>query len=465
MNAAAITATAKKHWVPIALGVASLAVVGVTLFVLPGYFTELKTAADAQASVAGSLNGVRQAGNSLTEPVLKPGAEAKPMPGLPSPQAVEKATAALSALSKQADEVVNKLVESNVRQPVFAPGLFSATVEKPTAFNFTQFQLAYLARLNATPTRTPKEAEEQRQKSILGGDLKSTSPPTQAELNAIIQQETARLQEGLVRDQSTGQILNKTQIDADIAKMRSELPARLRADRANRFLCYVSPDAFAVDPRMINPQQPPTSTVETFNAQMTLWQQEVIAAAIASTNAELGATKVADAAIKHVVSLQLRWSPVPVQAAPTPGGFGSGGFGAPAPAPDPAAAAAPAELTVDPAAAITRNHAFNAIGHVSNSMYDPYPFLLTLRVDSRRIPQILDALPRHRLLAINNVNISSVDVGLAAQQGYIYGADPICELVLEGDIIFVRSWLIPYMPPPAKAYFSTKSAGPPPPAG
>jgi hypothetical protein len=465
MNAAAITATAKKHWVPISLGVASLVFVAASQFVLPGYFAELKTRAQDQAGVVGQLHSVRQAGGSLTAPVIKPGGEAKPMPGLPSANAVQRATAALEDLSKQANDLIISVTTANQRSPVFAPGLWSATQEKPTASNVTQFMNAYLRRLNAVAPRSPKEAEDFRKASILGGTLNSANPPSQAELNALIQQETSKIRERLVRDTQNNQLLNEKEINAEIEQMRRELPGKVRAARAARSLIYVSPDAFAVDQRMVvNPQQALPSTVETFNAQVSLWQQETIAEAVAAANAELGATKVADAAIKHIVSLQLRWTPVPVQPTAAPSGFGPGGFGAPTVDPN-APPAPPAELTIDAAAPIARNHQIGPLGHQSNAFYDPYPFTLTLRVDARRVPQVLAALPRNRLLAINSVSISSVEVGLAAQQGYLYGPDPVAELVIDGDVLFVRSWMIPFMPPAAKQFYQTKNAAPATPAG
>ncbi|MFT3787268.1 MAG: hypothetical protein QM770_14040 [Tepidisphaeraceae bacterium] len=458
MNVADITATAKKHWIPLTMLVVALGAIVFSFVVVPGWFAELDTDLQTRKASYDSAVGVKQTGQNLTKPIVDPAqTTAEPLGGYPTAEARTAAMKALETLTNQSREVVHKAMEFNARRPIYPEGLNDV---RPTAtppvnitsrsgFNLSQFQIFYLRRLNVYPTNSPDEAKAQESRSIQGQILHSANPPTKEELDALIRDQEIIINKDRRRDAITGAAANEAEIQQRINEMRQKFPRQELARRADASLMYVTPGAFEVDQKMATAK--PDTTLDTFNAQLSLWQQESIADAIASVNAEAKSTKVSESPIKHLVALRLKTPPI-LGAAPVTGGFG-------APAVDPNAGAAPAELTPDPTAKIDRNYTLSALGHPHNSFYDPYPFTLVIRVDARKVPQVLAGLTRGRFLAINTVSYSAVDLGVAAQQGFLYGDQPVYELTIEGDLILLREWIIPYMPADAKRAFAAWQTG------
>jgi hypothetical protein len=85
------------------------------------------------------------------------------------------------------------------------------------------------------------------------------------------------------------------------------------------------------------------------------------------------------------------------------------------------------------------------------------PFILTLRVDSRKIPSVLEGLEAGRLTTIYKVHAATVDSDREMREnGYVYGDKvPVTHLVLEGESLLLRKWTVPLMPPEIKKMLDT----------
>jgi hypothetical protein len=158
----------------------------------------------------------------------------------------------------------------------------------------------------------------------------------------------------------------------------------------------------------------------------------------------------------------MNFVPGSAAAAPTMG-FGSGGGEGGDPAAAAAAVAAgPVELKPDPAAAITPKFDQDPRGYTHNPLYDPIRVQMILRVDVSKLPQVLAAMQTAKLVKIKNVNMRTVDMGVALSQGYVYDKDgktPLVEVLIDADVLVLRQWLVGYMPNAVKQYFQTLGAG------
>lgn len=82
----------------------------------------------------------------------------------------------------------------------------------------------------------------------------------------------------------------------------------------------------------------------------------------------------------------------------------------------------------------------------SNQLYDIRPVRMSLVVDSRRIPEILDATAQQNLITVTDLDVGPVDAWEHVEQGYFYGPAHVVQLDLQLEFIYLRSWTAPLMP-------------------
>lgn len=116
--------------------------------------------------------------------------------------------------------------------------------------------------------------------------------------------------------------------------------------------------------------------------------------------------------------------------------------------PDPEEDQVPAvEVPVDPAATIERQFEYSPSGRpLHTPFYDVVQFNLTLRCDAASVPYVLNQLQRRSFVTVLNVDMATVDLDVAAEQGYVYGDRPVVELDLQCEMVFLRPWTVPLMP-------------------
>ena len=162
-----------------------------------------------------------------------------------------------------------------------------------------------------------------------------------------------------------------------------------------------------------------------FGWQWDLWVVEDVLEAIAAANRdesdpERRSARVAP--VKRVVSLEITGIPgADPEAAP------------PAAAPN-----AGNELTPSYDVSLT--------GRVTNPLYDVRRVRLTVVAETRRLPRLFDALAERNLITILDVDLKPADPWAAVADGYYYGNEPVSEVVLELETVWLREWTREHMP-------------------
>jgi len=429
---------AKKNLVSIICGVVVLiALFAKYVIPIPGLFEDLRTKAQARATVYSSMDSLIKSTPSL--PKIDPSqVDDQPLGFFPTAPVIKQAQDAVAAMKAQTKSLLDNAVQLNRRKPLVPDAL-----PIPRGQNVTrqQFLNAYKIELNVEGRTYDR--------SIFGRILQSTSPPTDLELRMLEAGVETKVRKDRTQFDDAFKVLNQKEVEGLVTAAKLAALTGERFRRATSFRVYVSPGAIQPHPAMIGIDVP--NDVSIFNAQLSLWQQQILCEAIVTANQ--GSKNVLDAPIKHIVVMNVEHSVAVVQtAAAQPGAT-----------PD-AAPAVDAPLSVDASLPITKSYAQLPFGQVSNSLYDPITTTLVLRVDARKVPQVIASLASNRLLVVQNVNLNSIDPGLARQAGFLYGDSPVIELRLDVTLLFLRPWLAEFMNADVQRYFAAL-ANPAAPAG
>lgn len=253
--------------------------------------------------------------------------------------------------------------------------------------------------------------------------------------------------------------------DAERAEVKSEL-ARTRlaicGEDASRLTMYADLAAFEIPP---SPEgKVPPTVDQMFDWQWRLWiARDIVAAAVAASEAANGGTagSVLNSPVKRIVSIRTL-DQIPI-AAGTPAGGGAAGMsgfgggdsgfgGGDGSAPPAAAAATPgeepalADPVVDLGAAIQPSFDRSMTGRDDNGVFDVRRVEVRIIAATAELPLFFDALARTNFITVIDVAVERADPFAAAQQGFIYGKDPVSSVRLELETIWLRSWTAPLMP-------------------
>jgi hypothetical protein len=414
----------KRYWIAVTSGLVVLfSVVATLLWPVPGLYARLRADLDQRPATFSQLNSLLSAQRTL--PKLAPDiTEAEPLTVFPTDGVIERGEQAVQRLRTEAEATLGAAVRLNRRQ-LLVPG--SLPAENRIARQAFLDRYKQLFAPESSGVLHP----------ILVEMIGAGTAPTPNEIQVISERRAAQIRAKLVPGGAGGQPGNLAQIEREIAEMQASVGAEVRGGRAERIRVYASP--LSIVPHQVIQEQLPPAPLPTFNAQLMLWLQQTALEAIASVNQEFGSTNVLDAPIKHVVLIE-----VPADyAQPVSQGSPDGG----------GAVEGSADLTIQADQPITRAFTQNALGLQPNSLFEPFPIKLVLRVDADRLPQILSSLSRGRLLLISNVNVQAVGSAQSLQEGYVYGESPVVEATIEAQVLLLRPWLAEYMPAPVRQFF------------
>ena len=354
--------------------VALLALLAYFAYPIPSLFGELQTEVDARKPIHASLKSLDDAARTLPQVDLG-STEAAPLTMFPTDRVIKVGEEALQRLSDQAGGVLQSLIKANQRQ-LLVPG----SLPNPQTLARQNFLEAYKS--------VTQQYGEGAAKGLIATKLKGSLPPTETELREIESTVVSQFIKNNLQIDGSGKPVNQEQVDREIIEIRSKLPLEQRVIRAKSSQIYVSPGAVDIMQELLQLTNPP-DPVLVFNGQFSLWVQSAVFEAIASANGN--SENVLSSPIKHLVRLDMNMAYVPL---------GSGNnvtfnMGAPA-----EGEAALPELKPDAATPILLRYTSNPLGYSNNSMFDPIPVNLTLRIDSRRLPEVLAALQGGQLLKI-----------------------------------------------------------------
>jgi len=98
-------------------------------------------------------------------------------------------------------------------------------------------------------------------------------------------------------------------------------------------------------------------------------------------------------------------------------------------------------------------------GQKSGDLYDILQVHLTVIVDTKRIPQILDSLATHNFLTVIDLKLRPADKYVAMGAGYDYGAASVSEMTLVLEAAWLRAWTVKSMPDSVKNSLGIKTDG------
>ena len=98
-------------------------------------------------------------------------------------------------------------------------------------------------------------------------------------------------------------------------------------------------------------------------------------------------------------------------------------------------------------------------GQKSGDLYDILQVHLTVIVDTKRIPQILDSLATHNFLTVIDLKLRPADKYVAMSAGYDYGVASVSEMTLVLEAAWLRAWTVKSMPDSVKNSLGIKTDG------
>jgi HAMP domain-containing protein len=279
-----------------------------------------------------------------------------------------------------------------------------------------------------------------------------------AEINAGIPPTLESMRDELTRarHQFITQDLRKTTTDeltADEQKQLSEKLSLIRMARyeeaADKIGLYVSIDQLGV-PGFDRTRQP--SVGELFRWQWQFWITEDVLKALRKAN---NSDPVIRAPVKHVLRVSVRDLPVSAEdesSSGDPGQFGAGGgFGGGAQGLDSPqgeeSTAPPTGTAPNPKAPAPRDYSNSPLtGRVTNPLYDVIHVGIDLVVEAGRLPHVMDELARYNFITVTAMELNPADPFEAAHGGYFYGIEPVTNVHLELETIWLREWTKEFMP-------------------
>jgi len=411
----------KKHAAPIACGVVALAAVIAGFFPLGGYKQELQASLNKSLGTKSAIDGMLSRSRNL--PSVNPDVtEAKTLEKFPSASIIKSGNELVERVKAQTTGLLDEVVKRNAHALLVPNSLPFASQGQKLTFR-DRYKVAI---------------EQDIPEKILNAGI----PPAGTDLQLALDEESKRIvaQESIVVN---GQVINQLDVQNKVALRRSQLPQEKREAVARTHKIYLGSaanggltlpvyDALWIAPNILNQAAIPDEASIWF-AQLGLWIEEDVAQSLADINKN--AKSVIDAPVKHL--LKLTWKGEYILGAPAGTATGA-----------------------DPAAPITPMKQMSPTGRVCCQMYDVVQYELRMRVAADKLPQVLDELGRNRLITVLKVDVNAFDSAAAAVGGYFYGEDPVVEVTVQCEELFLRKWTVPFMPDLIKKYLGIPDAPP-----
>jgi len=242
---------------------------------------------------------------------------------------------------------------------------------------------------------------------------------------------------------------------------RNTLEGRLTDVRMARYREAAEKIKFYANLETIHPPEWQTdympSPAEMFLWQWQFWICEDVMHALAGANAQ--STSVLSAPVKQLLNVSIAGLPTIGRSSSTgTGGFGGGGVrggglgggglgggstsgGRSSESSDPKTGSAP-----NPTADVPLDFGVSLTGRKTNALYDVLHINLEVVAETNRIPEIINALSQQNFITILDIDLQPVDVYQELKLGFRYGKEPVSLLTLEIELIWLRPWVIPFMP-------------------
>lgn len=327
------------------------------------------------------------------------------------------------------DEVANPFIARDVYREAFKVMLSSADFRLPVpgSDEANEVYISGIEMLNDLPR------------------LNAGMPPDSEQID----RELSEVQETFMsKGSAAGQLTEDEQRQLDREKRTRLL--EILIDRAQSINVYAdtdinSPD-FPFDASAIGPNDDPTAA-QLWEAQIELWFQQDIAAAIASANqVDNPDANVLTSPVKRLMKIEV-----------APGYVGLHNVGAVKGTPTASQLPdfryqAPASLTGSADQRQSDNFFASPTGRVSNALYDVRHARITALVDFQRLPTLFDAINNVNMMTVIGCDITGLDEYEALVDGYVYGSGDVVRVTLTVESVWLREWTAELMHDHVKMY-------------
>jgi hypothetical protein len=446
----------KKNLISIICGVVALAAIVSAFYPLGGMWSTLQSDAQSRAGVFTEVKNLMNKDRTL--PVVNAsGGEAQKLqlngqPLFPNPNVIEAAKTQLGIVKDNSDKFLQAAVQASERKPLVEGALPG---NNPNPALETEFRNRYRAAMDSTAASLAR--------SMPGQLLKAGCPPTADDVNRAATEVRKEVESAMLQKGPNGQELNRPAVDLEINARTHTLYDDLKQQSAERAMVYVNPDgtSFTFDPNFL-----PTATATMtgpsaiFWAQVNFWVQEEFCRAIANVNSTAvgpdgrsPAKNLLEAPVKHIMAVRV----VP--------GFAGYSLTQQPQMVDPNNPPPPG-VPFDRAAPLVSDPYLSLTGRKSGGIIDVVLYDVDLVVEADRVPWVLEHLGQGRYLSVAMVrSITPIDSLVQKAQGYLYGDKPCVKVSLQLEQVFMREWLLKYMPGGVKSLLQVADPAAPVPAG
>lgn len=417
----------------VCLIVAILAVVAVYVWPLPAKFADLQAQVNKRKDEYNAMDGLLKKERHL--PIVKANETVGPvLQQFPTESAIKRAQEVSDKLAEEGKNVLGLASKYNERKPLVA-GL----LPNPTPTLTVQFQEKYADEMDYPNP-------EKRDNTLPYRVLKVGIPPTEQDVQA----EGTRREQQMTTD---SQGLGQEQLQFQIQQMKLTLAQDMRDEIAKKSRMYMNPDAIDVYPGIMVGGNAGAASLPTpaqvYFAQVGLWVQQDVFSALAEANKD--AKSVIESPVKHLLKIEvLEEFGHQAAAGGAVGGFGNVNAtgGLPILTPGNTTGGNPWTGMI-PGAPGTEGAAppKGPTGRSPNAVYDVVPFRLIINVDAMQIPKVLTELSRNRFITVTKCDILAREATSEMLLGYYYGPVPVVQLTLDCEMLLLKQWLSPLMPP------------------
>jgi hypothetical protein len=425
-------------------------------FAADAFGSNVRSAADAKAR---SYSAVSSALNATVD-IPIPGGESVRLEGLPNERTVAEFTKILEGATDASVEVYNVALARNQGSPAHGP-IVDASVFPNYGRSFGDAD-----RSRVQFARALLKKYEQLLKDVNAG----TPPAGEAAVEKVAGVERRILSEQGV---DTLEKIADKQKRAEAEETLRKARLGVYGEKAKQISIYASMSAFGVpgedDPAIATPLKDLKETDAQdrllYDLQWQYWIASDVLHAFKAANGS-GNNSVLRNPVKRLVSLRV----LPMEVASSSASSGEAmSMGGGDPAAD--ASAVPADGSgasadgsagastdamaatpaggvpaIDETVEVNREYAKRLTGRVSNAVYDVRLAEVVFVAETSKLPLIFAKMSDQNFMTITNLKIAPADPFAATRLGYLYGAEPVCEVTATIETVWFRSWTAKHMP-------------------
>jgi hypothetical protein len=433
-----ILAWIRQHpLIPVFCGVVVLAL-GLGWWFSGGVNASVRADAESQAAKLNELASIEKGSVNL----VIPGREPISRTTVINQRIIDEYSAATAALRGDADRIMQAALARNRRD--HTPVMDRVFPQPKDDRRRQTLALDFHARL------------VEAYRSLLEQSGAGSPPAASAVVDTLMRREIQFIQSTLRKSDRAALAPSELEdLKAELAKNR----LAMYGEDASKLTVYADLASFEIPASPEGKSPPSVDTM--FDWQWRFWiARDIMAAVVAASEAaNAGKTgSVLNAPVKRIVSIRTL-DAIPLAGGSGPsgggsagmasgmGGFGGGGEGG---MPPPAALSGEEPPLPDPVIDLGASiqPAFDRVltGREDNAVFDVRRVEVRIVAATADLPLFFDALARVNFITVVDVSLDRADPFAAAQQGFIYGKDPVSNVRLELETVWLRSWTSPLMP-------------------